>query len=227
MEAFPMIPRLKSSKKWTSFPKEYSKQIQTVFNENFAQYLSNAEIIIEGRIYPEEILLRVGYLEKGRLAQANFEVSMGYTSEDQDTLERIHNCVDAAAGMMMDYLENEGEVDFPYTWKEFPFKGKKLFVQYSTENSDLEAQANKLLGLEESSLYHEVEEDDEDALSRAEQDEELSPPRDHDPLALSDEKEQSETSSEEDTEEELEEFNDEVEDHFAHLDRPKKPKKLH
>lgn len=228
MEAFSMIPRLKSSKKWTAFPKEYSKQIQTVFKENFAQYLKEGEILIEGRIYPEEILLRVGYLEKGRLAQANFEVSTSYSQEEQDTLGRINNCVDAAAGMLMDYFENDGDVDFPYTWKEFPFQGKKLFVQYTTENSSLEAQANQLLGMDENTLYHDVDEEDEDALSRAEQDEELSPPRDEDKLALSDE-EDTELAEEPEESEDSYSEDDEIEDHFAHLDRPrpKKPGKTH
>ncbi|MFV8250195.1 hypothetical protein [Bdellovibrio bacteriovorus] len=174
-----MIPRLKSSKKWTSFPKEYSDQIQAVFKENFAQYLDNAELIIEGRIYQEEIVLRVGYLEEGRLAQANFEVSMSYSQEQQDAVSRIHNCVDAAASMMLEFLENEGEVDFPYNWKEVPFQGKKVYLKFSTENSNLEAEANKLLGLSEDEMLHDTNEDeDEDALSRAEQSEELSPPRD-------------------------------------------------
>lgn len=173
-----MNPRLKSSKKWTSFPKEYSDQIQAVFKENFAQYLDQGDLIIEGRIYPEEITLRVGYLEKGRLLQANFEVSMDYSQTDQDAIKRIHNCVDAAASMMLEYLENDGEVDFPYSWKEFPFQNKKIFLQYSTENSSLEEEANKLLGLDEESIYHDSDENNEDALARAELSEELSPPRD-------------------------------------------------
>lgn len=175
-----MNPRLKSSKKWTSFPKEYSDQIQTAFKENFAQYLDQGELIVEGRIYSEEILLRVGYLEAGRLLQANFEVSMDYSNKDQDAIKSIHNCVDAAASMMMEYLENDGEVDFPYTWKEFPFQGKKIYLQYSTENTSLEEQANKLLGIDEDTMLHDEEDKDEDALSRAELSEELSPPRDED-----------------------------------------------
>ncbi|KHD87342.1 MAG: hypothetical protein OM95_15100 [Bdellovibrio sp. ArHS] len=191
-----MNPRLKSSKKWTAFPKEYSEQIQAVFTENFAQYLDNAELVIDGRIYPEEILLRVGYLEKGRLAQANFEVSMSYSQDQQDAVQRIHNCVDAAAGMMMDYLENDGEVDFPYTWKEFPFQGKKLYLQFTTENSSLEAEANKLLGVDKESLYNETDESDEDALSRAEQSEELSPPRDDEDFTPEDEEDDDEDDSE-------------------------------
>lgn len=195
-QGVPMNPRLKSSKKWTSFPKEYSDQIQAVFTENFAQYLDDAELIIEGRIYQEEIMLRVGYHEKGRLAQANFEVSMNYSQEEQDAVQRIHNCVDAAASMMMEYLENDGEVDFPYVWKEYPFGTKKLFLQFSTENSSLEAEADKLLGLDEGSMVHD-EEESEDALARAEQSEELSPPRDEDDEEFSEAEDEEDDSDDE------------------------------
>lgn len=176
-----MTPRLKSSKKWTTFPKEYSEQIQNVFKENFAPYLEdNSELVVEGRIYSEEITLRVGYREEGRLSQANFETSITYNQENNDALEMIHNCVDAAASMMMEYFETEGESDFPYTWKEVPFKKSKIYLRFSTENSALEAEANKLLGLSEEDMLNEEDPTDEDALSMAEQSEELSPPRDED-----------------------------------------------
>lgn len=193
-----MNPRLKSSKKWTNFPKEYSDQIQAVFKENFAQYLDDAELIIEGRIYSEEITLRVGYHEKGRISQANFEVSMNYSQDEQDALSRIHNCVDAAASMMMEYFEQDGEVDFPYVWSEYPFQNKKLYLRFSTENSSLEAEADKLLGLADESMVGE-EEDSEDALARAEQSEELSPPRDEDEEDFEDE-EPEEDDSDDDSE---------------------------
>jgi|GEM_PF-634520 hypothetical protein len=190
-----MNPRMKSSKKWTAFPKEYLTQIKTVFTENFATHLQNAELIVDGRIYTAEIMLRVGILEKGRIAQANFEVSMDYSQEAQDAVERIHNCIDAAASMMMEYFENNGEVDFPYVWKEFPFQGKKLFLQYSSENSSLEAEANRLLGVSEEDIVNEENEDD-DALTRAETSEELSPPRDEESLSASEDSDEEEIAEE-------------------------------
>lgn len=164
-----MNPRLKTSKKWTAFPKEYSTQIQTLFKENFEAYIGDADLIVEGRIYQEEVMLRVGYLEKGRLTQANFEISMNYSRDKKDAVARIHNCVDAAASMMMDYFENDGQVDFPYVWKEVPFQGQKLYMQFNTENSSLEAEANKLLGIDEGTLLVDEVEENEDALVRAEE----------------------------------------------------------
>lgn len=153
-----MQARKTTSKKWTAFPKEFTAQIETVFKENFAERLKDSKLIVEGRIYPEEIVLRVGVLENGRLKQNNFEVSIDYKSEDPEALDRIHNLVDVAASMMMDFYDSNGDIDFPYSWKEFPFKGHPVWLQFSTENSELEAQANSLLGISEDTLL--VEEND-------------------------------------------------------------------
>lgn len=167
-----MQPRLKTSKKWTAFPQEYQAQIETVFKENFSVQLGQNKLVIEGRIYPEEVMLRVGINEKGRLTQANFEVSMNYDPKKKDAVDRIHNCIDAAASMMLEHFETDGEAEFPRIWQEYPFQDQKIYLQYTTENTDLEAQANALLGEDEASLV--IEEETEDALSRAHIDEDLS-----------------------------------------------------
>ena len=153
-----MKPRLPSSKKWTPFPKEFSEQIQGVFKENFNKELKKAELIVEGRIYPQEIILRIGYLEAGRLRQANFEISVEYSAKTNDAVDRINDAVDAAASMMMEYFEVEQdpdqEHDFPLSWKEVPFNNRKLFMQFSTENTKLEAEADALLGKTDKNLIN-------------------------------------------------------------------------
>lgn len=168
-----MRPRLKSSKKWTPFPKEYTEQIQKVFRENFAAPLANGILLVEGRIYAQEIALRVGVVQKGELKQSNFEISMDYSPEKQDAIERIHDCIDSAASMMADYFENDGEIDFPRTWKPFPFQDQTVYLQYTTENTELEAAANRLLGESDVGLVRE-EQEGEDALEHAEIDEDIS-----------------------------------------------------
>jgi len=117
-------------------------------------------------------MLRVGLNHKGRLTQSNFEVSSVYDPKKKDALERIHICVDAAAAMMLEYFDTAGEAEFPRIWQEFPFQDQKIFLQYTTENTDLEAQANALLGEADAALV--VEEETEDALTRAHIDEALS-----------------------------------------------------
>lgn len=163
-----MNPRLKTSKKWTALPGEYLTQIQSVFQETFAKNLTKSKLVVEGRIYQEEILLRVGVLEEGRLSQANFEVSMNYSTKTKDAVERIHDCIDAAASMMNDYFESQGEAEFPRTWQEFEFNKRPLYLQFSTVNSSLEAQADALLGKSFEEMVQEDKET-EDAMSRAEE----------------------------------------------------------
>ncbi len=162
-----MTPRLKSSKKWTVFPQELSEQILSAFEEHFKAALTEAELIVEGRIYPEEIMLRVGILEKGRLKQKNFEISSEYSSEKDNAGEKIFLAVDAAASLLLEYLENEKsededhESDLPYTWREMNFENQTLYFQFSTVNTRLEEEADRLLGLsKKDELY--VEEDDVD-----------------------------------------------------------------
>lgn len=166
-----MNPRLKTSKKWTAFPQEYLKQIEDAFRESFKDHLKSSQLILEGRIYSEEILLRVGLLEKGRLKQANFEVSMVYSTKSKDAVERIHDCIDAAASMMHEYLESppDEDIDFPLSWKEYEFNGRPLFIQFSTVNSSLEAQADALLGDSNKDLVNETNEAEADALDLAEE----------------------------------------------------------
>lgn len=152
-----MKPRLPTSKKWTDFPAEYISQIRDVFTKGFEVQLQDCELFVEGRIYPQEILLRVGVLEPGRLAQANFEVSISYSAEKQDAIDRIYNCIDAAAGMMSEYFESDGGAEFPREWKEFDFDNQVLYLRFSTVNTRLEAQADALLGEEAAALVHEDE----------------------------------------------------------------------
>lgn len=197
-----MQPRLKSSTKWTKLPQDVTDQIRELFKQNFQKELQNAEVVVEGRIYKQEILLRVGYLEKGRLTQHNFEISMDYKLTKADSaLSTLHVCIDAAGSLMAEFFESEGEAELPLAWSEYPFEGKKVWLQYSTTNTALEKQANALLGEDEDALVQgEVDEaedvgtddddnvdyEDEDDISVNEDDtevtEEDSPTDDEDPI---------------------------------------------
>lgn len=160
-----MKPRLKSSKKWTPIPQDVVLQIQELFKENFQKELQNSKIIAEGRIYSEEILLRVGYLENGRLAQYNFEVSMPYKLTQEDSaLTSLSLCVDAVGSLMAEHFEDPETQELPYSWTESEFEGKKIWIQHSTENSELAKKANQLLGDEEDQLVYEDEDLDLEEL---------------------------------------------------------------
>lgn len=149
-----MIPRKKQSKKWTAIPSEFLNQIKTVFEENFKGHLSDKTIKVMGRIYPTEILLRIGINRKGELRYNNFEVSLDHSQAKQDTVAQIHIAVDALGSLVFDYFENEEDHELPYVWQKHPFENQKIWLQYTSENPDLEAEANKLLGVEEGTLLN-------------------------------------------------------------------------
>ncbi|MEQ1666193.1 MAG: hypothetical protein ABL927_12545 [Bdellovibrionales bacterium] len=172
-----MTPRLSSSKKWTAIPPELCDQIKEVFAENFSNLAKIGNIIVEGRIYTEEMVLRVGFLEKGRLMQANFEVSIDFNSAKQNALKFIHFMVDCAASMVQEFESagmdadmsiEEGSESLPREWSSIKFEKQVAFVKFTTENSELEAAANKLLGIAKDDLVieePEIDLDDEDLIA--------------------------------------------------------------
>lgn len=141
-----MQPRLPSSRKWTALPKELATQIQSVFSQSFKDHLKTGRIEADGRIYPEELLLRVGYSGQGRLKQSHFLVSMAYKRDKDNVVKLIHIAVDAAGSLMEQYFATDDDHDFPRVWTEFEFEGRTLYVQYSTVNLQLEAEADRILG---------------------------------------------------------------------------------
>ena len=155
-----MNPRKKESKKWSAVPSELAKQIKTVFEESFSEHLKGKTLKVEGRIYPTEILMRIGINEKGELRFKNFEVSIDHFPEKQDTVHKITIAVDAIASLMVDYFDKEEEHEMPFVWQEYPFEDQTLWLQFSSTNSDLDAKANKLLGIkDENTLLVETLED--------------------------------------------------------------------
>lgn len=159
-----MNPRKKQSKKWTNIPPEFLNQIKTVFEENFQGQLTNKTLKVTGRIYPTEILLRVGVNNKGELRYNNFEVSLDHSQDKQDTVAQIHIAVDALGSLLFEYFENQEDHEIPYTWQQQPFENQTIWLQYTSENPDLESEANKLLGIDEDTLLHDEPELDLDGV---------------------------------------------------------------
>lgn len=171
-----MNPRYKVSQKWTAFPPEFSEQIRSVFVQNFEKQLGKTmSLSVDGRIYQKEITLRIGLHSKGELKHFNFEVSVDLppnpANDENKIFETISVAVDALASLMAEYFENDQDIELPYTWTESTFEGKKVWVQHSTENPDLEAEADKLLGLadDDGVLKNADDEKSEDVLDATEE----------------------------------------------------------
>jgi hypothetical protein len=180
-----LLPRLATSLKSTAVPKDFLAKVRGVFEKQFEIEADTGEFIAEGLIFPEEVVLRVGYIEKGRLKQINFEASMDIKKAklaDADaettatgTMERLYTLIDVLGSLMEEYFQadqDEAEMDVPLHWKEYEFEGETVFMQYSTVNTRLEEEADRILGLIADELVKESKAS-EDALAKAEIDSEL------------------------------------------------------
>ena len=234
-----MTPRFSISKTWTNLPADFVSNVKTVFTDEFKSEALKGEFVVDGRIYPDELLVRLGYLEKGRLKQVNFEASMdlkpgkammgldldrdldsieGSPLEDEDDIydtesaragrdddedfgndddlqdelldpeereirekkksetatERLYACVDALGSLMEEYfeLESEKDMDIQPVWRPYEFEGDMIYMQHNNINTQLEDEANRLLGLVSEELVNE-EEVSEDALRRSKIDSDL------------------------------------------------------
>lgn len=160
-----MEPRLKSSKKWTDIPKDYLKQVQGALKQSFPVQSKGGEWITEGRIYPSELLVRVGYLEKGRLHQANFEVSIEYDAKKDNVPDLLGLAIDVGASLLEEYFGAESNDDFPRLWQQFDVEKRQVFIQFSGTNSKLESEADRILGLKgDEMLQGEADDDSEEML---------------------------------------------------------------
>ncbi|RME14293.1 MAG: hypothetical protein D6797_09155 [Bdellovibrio sp.] len=145
-----MEPRLPSSKKWTPFPKELLSNIEEVFTKNFKKASQKGIFKAQGRIYSQEILFRIGYKKNDEIRYANFEVSIEYNPKKENALKLIYTAIDCTASLMDQFFEEEDFHAFPKNWQSFNVGKKEVFIQTHSENPELEAEADKLLGIERS-----------------------------------------------------------------------------
>lgn len=158
-----MNPRYKATKKWTEFPSDLTNEISQLFKQTFDEQLKNySKLTVQGRFYEKEIILRVGLNRKGELRFNNFEVSIDHKNEAEKVIEQVYILVDALGSLLIEFFDNEDDIELPYTWMEYPFNNHKIWIQFSSENPDLEAEANKLLGETDDHLLKNA--DDEESL---------------------------------------------------------------
>ena len=186
-----MDPRNKSKAPWTSLPEEFSFKVLSALEKEFPKQANSGEFIVEGKVFEQEIFIRIGYLEKGRIRQMNFEASIDYdrikndeipeknlasTGNNADILDNFYICIDCLGVWIKDTFKNiahDENLDLPLTWRPTDFHGQTVFLKYSSVNSRLEQDADRLLGIESDTLFHESG-TTEDAFDLAEVDPDLS-----------------------------------------------------
>ncbi len=157
-----MEPRKSKSSRWTELPKDYVSQVVKALKESFKDEVKSGKFLVEGRIYPDELLIRMGFLESGRLRQTNFEISLDYKAGKEDTLKLLNLAMDVGATMLEELFSSPDDHDFPRIWQPFEVEGRTLFMQFSSLNSALEKQASELLGESTERLVHESEDSEDE-----------------------------------------------------------------
>ena len=158
-----MDPRRRANRKTksTNLPVEYLKNIKEVFEKAFIKDLNQRPIIVEGRLYPDELALSVGFkLEKEGLRQQNFEASIDYKGTNE-IVKKVNACVDAISSMVEQYFEHKGELEFPLQWTKYKFENEEIHLRSSTRNTELENEANRLLGIDANEALYSEEMADE------------------------------------------------------------------
>ena len=84
------------------------------------------------------------------LSNSNSQTLKSSVTYDPEARQRHAVCLntmfDAAGALFDQYFQSTDDADLPRIWEELDFEGRKIYVQYHTENSDLKSQADRLLG---------------------------------------------------------------------------------
>lgn len=155
-----MDARLKSSTQWSPFPKELCENAALVLQERFAEEydIDGGKFVVEGRIYPQEIVGRYGLRFKDQLKQLNFEVSLEYDPEKDNALELIQKSMDVVEHLWTEFLEDDlDDKELVSDWQSMPYEKTMYFFRYTTVNSKLEEEADKLLEEYEKKLLYQDE----------------------------------------------------------------------
>ena len=157
-----MVPRKEESKskKYSSLPGDFNELIKQSLNDSEVATLWKGKTLnVSGRIYPEELILKVGLNAEGEIRFQNFSASLDFDGESKNLIEKTQIAMEAISSMMEQFLSSTEEMDMPEDWHSYKFDKEEIYMMFSTENDDLEAKANALLGEDFSDETTEVDND--------------------------------------------------------------------
>lgn len=140
-----------SKHKYQPVPKDFLKLVQETFQEKYAEFLADKTLIVDGAIYPDELILAIGLRNKDeKVRQVNFESSLDYrvdyeADENHGVLEKIHLSIDALDAMFAEYVEAGGDLEMPTLWTAFEFEDTKIYLKSSKDNMELDKMADEFL----------------------------------------------------------------------------------
>jgi hypothetical protein len=145
-------PKNTNNEAFTKLPTELLEAIIEVFEESFEEPAQNGKFMSFGQVHAGEMVLRVGYLKEGSIAQINFDTSNEVSGSEAQIIASLEEMVAATKELFLDYFKNKNLDSFSYHWNPLTASKKSGQVYYKMDstNTSLEEQANALLGEEDS-----------------------------------------------------------------------------
>lgn len=160
-----LSPRNEENKSFSLLPPELLETILEIFKDTFQEESTKGDFFCLGQVHQGEILLRLGYVEKGSIKQVNFDTSIDVEPNEPHVTDLLDELIVGTKELFINYFKNKNLEDFSYYWNPLETsKNHAIFYKYDATNTQLEAEANKLLGEEnlDSSLIHgDMEESEE------------------------------------------------------------------
>lgn len=143
-----MEPVLEMNPAWTALPEPLTQSIAEELKNLYSHLAPGGTYICEGRLYATEVLVRLGFRHKGEISQANFEVAVIFDIEQQQTGD-VYKVIWQAFDLAHNYF-NETHLADREKLDELPRHWHRItdtsYFRFSPVNSDLEAEADRLLG---------------------------------------------------------------------------------
>lgn len=149
--------RKRHTKKPTNLPKEFLKTVSDLFQKQFKSKLSGSTFLVNGALYPEEVVLCVSLSHPKSLQSASMHISnslaKNVAENPEKVTEQLKSMVDVAAswfsqsltdGMGLEAVLAEMK-DAVTEWQEFEWEGQQLFVKLNRTNYTLEKAADEFL----------------------------------------------------------------------------------
>src|SRR5690606_8882432 len=101
-----MRPRneLSFTKQYQPLPKDFCDLAEVTFKETFGESMGPKSLKITGRIYPQEIIVRLSIGGSSDLKKHNFSVSVNHDMESSTAFDQMHLGLDILASFLDDFL---------------------------------------------------------------------------------------------------------------------------
>jgi len=128
------------NKTYSKLPIELTKAISEEFEDTFKK----SGFRTFAHVYLNEIVLRVGHSPKSSIKQVNFDLTSEIEPQGEEPIQILERLIDCAKELFQSYFEHNDIEKFSPSWAKVA--NTNIDYKFDGTNTDLEDDANKLLG---------------------------------------------------------------------------------